>query len=825
MYDAAGRRTSATDAAGQKTSYNYDAVGNVVSMQHPDGQVYSFEYDADSRRIKTIYPDGTFELLTYDFASRTTSKTDQAGRITRFNYDACGRLQSVVDALGQLTSYTYDTLGNRISQSDPNGHVTRWEYDAFRRVTKRTLPLGMFETFVYDPAGNLTRKTDFNGKTTSYTYDADDRLLSKTYPDFSSVEFTYRPGGQRATMIDSRGVTSYLYDAIDRVTQVIQPDGTAISYTYDAADNRTSITVPSGMTRFAYDAVDRLTNVTEPNGAVTSYSYDTVGNLVHMSFPNNTQSDHTYDSLNRLIAVENKRADNTLLSGFTYSLGPAGNRLQANEQGGRTVSYAYDALYRLTGETFTDPARGNRAISYTYDAAGNRLVKNDSATGVTTYVYDTNDRLLSENGRSYSYDANGNLLAQPDGTTYQYDAENRLIQAQTPAGSVQYAYDADGVRVQSLAAGAATNYLVDKNRRYAQVLEERNGAGALLASNIFGYGLIRRQQGAAGAYYLYDGQRSVRQLTDLNGAVTDIYTYEGFGSLLDHTGIASNPYQFGGEEFDAHLGQYYLRARYYQPALGRFLTVDPAAAIPAEPRTLNRYVYAWNDPINQQDPSGEQTSLAEAMISVAINGILAQLPEQGIAVEIPELHIDFSEVEGWQDTNQPQRYPNTSDILHTAFETVRGDFSRYNVKVLRWGETAKQAGLVKPKLKDKLVSVQPWDGDNCHEPIAVAWGCAPLNSDKGWAFLQTMMNNVPLSALPKKARGNPNGAAGILLGHTISHEAGHLYGICHPGPPACVSPFTANSGIMWSPSLQNRLTAGWDAPSQKGLEKALGLKP
>jgi RHS repeat-associated protein len=820
-YDAASRRTSMTDALGRKTTYIYDPAGRLSSIQHPNAQVYSYEYDANHRQTKTLYPDGTFELMAYDFAGRLISKTDQAGLVTGFGYNGCGDLAEVIDASNQTTSYSYDNMRNRISQTDANGRVTQWEYDAFRRMTRRKLPLGMTETFNYNPVGALVGHTDFNGKTTTYSYDANDRLLTKTFPDSSSVAFTYTAGGQRSTMVDARGVTHYVYDAADRLTEVIQPDGTSISYTYDAADNRKSLTVPSGTTGFSYDPLNRLASVTEPGGGITNYSYDVVGNLLSTSYPSGNKAERSYDTLNRLVKIENKRADNTIMSSFSYGLGAAGNRLQVSEQGGRSVTYDYDSLYRLTGENVGDPLHGNRTITYSYDAAGNRLTKNDSSTGTTTYAYDFNDRLISENGQPHTYDANGNVLTQPNGTSYQYDFENRLIRAATPAATVNYAYDADGVRVQSRTNGVTTNYLVDNNRRYSQVIEEKNGSGTLLASNVFGRDLIRRQQGAIGTYYHYDGQRSVRQLTDASGAVTDDYIYDGFGSLEDHSGASNNPYLYTGEEFDSRLGQYYLRARYYQPGLGRFLTIDPAAGIPSEPRTLNRYAYAWNDPVNQQDPSGEQSSLAEAMISVAINGILAQLPEQGVAVEIPVLHIDFSDVESWQDVNNPPRYTNTSAILSGAFQTTRGNFSAYNVKVLRWGEAAIKAGLVKPKLMDKLIRVEIWDDDTCPDS---AWGCAPLNGKSGVAFLQTLMSNVALSDLPKKSRGDPNGAAGILLGQTISHEAGHLYGICHPGKGGCTTPPVAQGGIMWTNTVSGRLGAGWDGPSKKQLEKVLGLK-
>ena len=824
-YDAAGRRTSTTDASGRITRFTYDAVGNLTSVTDANGHVTAYAYDAHDRRTKVVHPDGTTTLFTYDFASRVTSTTDQAGLVTRYTYDACGRLASVTDALGRTTSYTYDEMGHRLSQTDPAGRVTAWEYDAFHRVTRRTLPLGMSETFAYDAAGNVIARTDFSGRTIDYAYDAADRLATKRFPGGAAVTFTYSPGGQRLSATDARGVTEYRYDTVGQLAAVLHPDGTQISYAYDAVGNRTAVTVPSGTTTYGYDAMDRLTAVTEPDGARTGYRYDAVGNLVGVDYPSGLRAERTYDALDRPVRLEHRAPDDSLVSAFAYTLGPIGHRLQVAEHDGRTVSYAYDALYRLVEERITGPGAGERTIAYTYDAAGNRLTRDDSVEGLTVYAYDANDRLLSENGGLYTYDADGNLLTRPDGSQYRYDAEHRLIEAETPAGLLAYGYDADGVRVRSVAAGVVTTYLVDTNRPFAEVLEERDGTGALVADNVFGHALIRRRQAASRAYYHHDAQRSVRHLSDPGGLVADRYTYDAFGVLLDHAGSSTNPYLFAGEQLDGRLGQYYLRARYYDPRLGRFSTMDPVAAVPTEPRSLHRYAYAFNDPVNRRDPSGG-FGLAEAMISVSISGVLAQLAQPGVAGEgVPILHVDASSVAGHQDPTT--RYQNIGGVVAGAIGTTRANFQQYNVKILAWHSvnamtSVAEAGGPSPKsvegkVKVKVMEVVPYAYNTASDCDVEGWlGCAPVNGLRGWAFLQDLLNAIPPSAIPRRSRGNLTGAMGVLLGATISHEAGHLYGIEHP---------PARAGIM-GPGLNPASPPGsWDGPSQKVLKDFLGLKP
>ncbi|MGD0832667.1 MAG: RHS repeat-associated core domain-containing protein, partial [Terracidiphilus sp.] len=104
--------------------------------------------------------------------------------------------------------------------------------------------------------------------------------------------------------------------------------------------------------------------------------------------------------------------------------------------------------------------------------------------------------------------------------------------------------------------------------------------------------------------YGYDGAGSVRQLTNLAGTVTDAYNYDAFGNKLNSTGSTPNVYLYRGEQYDPNLNLYYLRARYYNPATGRFLSRDPEDGKPVDPKTLHKYLYAGGDPVSAMDPTG-----------------------------------------------------------------------------------------------------------------------------------------------------------------------------------------------------------------------------
>jgi len=251
---------------------------------------------------------------------------------------------------------------------------------------------------------------------------------------------------------------------------------------------------------------------------------------------------------------------------------------------------------------------------------------------------------------SYDYDDNGNLESttksdsagspvQADG--YTYDGENRLAtHSLGGALDVTYAYDADGIRTWSKKAGGdPTYFLTDKNRPYAQVIEERTWLdpadpdnpdpedARLAVRYTYGDDLIAQDRvidpetdplATTRSYYHYDGQLSTRMLTDAQAdpdtpstappTVTDSYTYDAFGNLLDSTADDGTPtvnnYRYTGEQYDPNLGFYYLRARYYDQAVGRFTTRDTFAGNTFEPTSLHRYAYVANDPTNRLDPTG-----------------------------------------------------------------------------------------------------------------------------------------------------------------------------------------------------------------------------
>lgn len=655
-YDDAGRSVSVTNALGQVSRSVFDEAGNLTLSIDALGRTNRFFYDALNRRTNTIFADGTTASTFFDELGRRVAETDQNTNTTRFAYDELGRLHFVTNALGKVTEHRYNELGQQTYQIDANHHATTFDYDQLGRRILRTLPGGQYETYAYNVGGLMTGKRDFNGRITTYTYDVMNRLEQKI-PDAvtgePTVSFAYNVLGQRTNMVDASGSTAYRYDVRNRLVEKVKTWAAvglsvALNYVYDAAGNLTNVasSSPNG-TAIAYehDELSRLSAVDDAHLGRTTYAYDDVGNLAGYALPNGVTSLHAYDALNRLTNLT-ASVGSVGVAQYLYGLSPAGHRVTAAETVMRasvpqTINrvFSYDATYRLLGESIGGTA-GSASAGYSYDDVGNRLTR--STSGFTpgtldnqSFAFDPNDRLNTD-----TYDANGNTLFGAGFNQTQadrYDFENRLIERRSTIASfsrtVNIAYDGDGQRVSKTVNGITTFYLVDEMNPtgYAQVLEELAVDGAqLVPFRIYAYGhdLLSQDQlfdtGTnlvwSASFYGTDGHGSARYLTDASGEVTDTYDYDAFGNLIAQTGTTPNLYLYSGEQFDADLGLYYLRARYHNPQTGRFWSTDSFEGIGVDPKTLHKYSYGGNNPANSVDPSGRY-SITELSISTGLWGI------------------------------------------------------------------------------------------------------------------------------------------------------------------------------------------------------------
>ena len=603
LYDSLGNLTRITDALSHSTALNYDAIGRLTSITDPNGHAAGAIYDALSRLVKITDPLSNQTQFAYDSVGNLLKITDAKGNATSYAYDATNNLVSVTDALGRTTRYAYDANNNRIAFSNAKSNVTSYVFDPLNRLIRTTDPLSSANSYSYDPIGNVLAVTDAKGQTNQFTYDALNRLLSIAYADGKNVAYSYDANGNRVSMVDFHGTTAYAYDDLDRLTLLTNPGAKVVTYAYDAVGNRKSLMYPDGKAvSYSFDPANRLSAATDWLGRNTAYSYDAAGNLIRTSYPNGTSIAFGYDAANRLAQVINALKGLPALT-LAYTLDAVGNRVALSVDGVKT-NFSYDALNELVSAQL-----GPLKSIWTYDAVGN-CSKQTSPLGAITYTYDAGDRLLAAGTATFTYDANGNQTSVAKTSSsqpliYQYDAANRLVAATGGRPTSSFAYDGDGNRISQSVGAGIYNYLNDVATALPVVLQESGPDGNI--SYAYGLGLISESSLKFDYFYHYDGLGSVIALSDASGKPSAAYVYDPWGNPLlnvsDSVGT-KNKFRFTGEALDPGTQLYYLRARYYDSTIARFVSRDPLPGIATLPSSENRYRYALSDPLRFTDPSG-----------------------------------------------------------------------------------------------------------------------------------------------------------------------------------------------------------------------------
>ena len=659
QYDAAGQLELTADAEAAVTTFVYDNAGRRIEVIDAESRKTSTVYDRANRPIATVNPDGKRFTTVYDDLGRVQNTIDPLLHKTTMLYDGVGRVTATYDAIGNSTHIHYNTTGLKDRITDPNGHVTTLQYDADNRPTvtinaegnqtenvydvtgrviaivneegKRTTftydlvdrrktvrnPLNQIQEFDYDAAGNLVLKESPRGDQIAFEYDKTNRLLSRSYSfDSSLTTFSYDATGNRTMMVDVisgiRYTQTYEYDDVNRMVLTIDPNAKDLQYSWNKVGQRKTMVDPdSGVFTYTYDTVGRLETISNPNGETTTLVYDIADRRIGQLLANGVVTSLSYDDANRLNEVESRNSSTVLLSSFNYLMDPAGNRTTLTASGSDGFLWKYDKTNQLLVEKRT-LSSDSYTNTLTYDPRGNR----QTLDGVDDFSYDYNDAnrletITDVSGiTTYTYDDNGNqrTIEDPNGdiTTNTWNGENRLILVEHPDSTeTTYRYNGDGLRVFQDHDGTVTLFLYDGNN----LLQETDDTGLVEAA--FTYiplpyaEVLSQRRDTESSFYLPDGIRNIRQLTDDAQVVTDEYAFDAFGNLRSATGGTANSQLYKGQLLsyrnDPHAGpdsQSSMHFRNQSATTFRFTSEDPAED------DLNLYRPVGNNPVNGEDPSG-----------------------------------------------------------------------------------------------------------------------------------------------------------------------------------------------------------------------------
>ncbi|MGE0496111.1 MAG: RHS repeat domain-containing protein [Vulcanimicrobiota bacterium] len=584
--DSLGRTKKAIDPKQHTTSYTYDKLDRVLQIDLPQvaGEsvppVIRYAWNRHNQIETVTDTKGRLTRFVYDEVTRYLREVHEPGTvITRFQYDSHGNMTHRVQPGGGSTDYTYDLKDRLRSISYPGGTgMQLFDYDENDNVvtwTKGALPI----TYTYDDANRLTGIVAFPGTNpVSFGYDANNRPLSATN-NLGTISWSYFPDSAVQSISGPGGSLSYTYDKANRV-KTIEPEfgGPITTYTYTGRSQLASAKIGSVEVGYGYDDNGNLTSTSYSNGVTASMDYDERDRVTQMTYLRGTSEplltlDYTYDVVGNVATMHRETATSEL-----------------------TRRYTYDLRDQLTRVEQSLPGTGFAQLeSFQYDDNMNRTQRDGVAAS-----HNSADQLTSTAGQSMVYMLTGAISSiTGGGANKSFSGYNYADLPQfynDPSSQVSYTYDALNRRISRSVNGSSRGYLWAGS----EVLRELAAGDEVFY--LLGNGREAVLRNGGYSTYARDRLGSTVMLFDETGNVEAEWDYTAYGEpqALQLAPDTYNPFLFTGQQYDREEGQYYLRARYYNPTLGRFLVRDPIGYQGG----MNLYAYCGNNPINCTDPSG-----------------------------------------------------------------------------------------------------------------------------------------------------------------------------------------------------------------------------
>ncbi|WP_113672604.1 RHS repeat-associated core domain-containing protein [Vallitalea guaymasensis] len=743
IYNSIGQLIQKRDILGNESSnqygtlYNYDEVGRLIKEKIP------FEKEGSTIYYQIIkyYYDNNNNLIKKEMTNNNLGENEHYIKQT-YKYDNRNNLIQTTlynnNSIENLTQYYYDKVGNQIrtytgltspliingldnitSTGDTTYSVTKYEYDHMNRMIKKTDPLNNQESYAYDTNNRLINKTDRNENVYTYSYKGSN-LQSEQVKDSNEIadikQYNWGYGHTLLSIEDnSNNKIDYTYDEFNRLLKETEGNITK-DYTYDENSNIVNEIIKDGSTlikstKYVYDKLNRLAQVIENGNIEATYTYDLNGNRQSLSYANGNKIEYKYNLANRIKEITIKNHDN-IINKYQYSYQLDGNQISEKEPlTGKETKYEYDTLGRLKAETNLLNESTNKIYAYTYDDYNNRksLIVSGNDQYTTKYYYNLNNQLIKDeklvqekniNTNIYTYDPNGNSITKitkvPEHEdileTRNYDLYNRLKGINSNNKVIEYTYNLSGARNSKTINDIRTDFVFSGNN----IIGEKNNSN--YTTYIRGINLIATVVDNNKNYYLFNGHGNVTGLTDVNGDITKQYNYDAFGVEQSPDENDNNPFRYCGEYLDKETGNIYLRARYYNPIVGRFVTEDSYSGQANDPLSLNLYTYCHNNPVMFVDPSGHTDITADLFFEGTKETVIgtgskafplvvfaAWLFDQ-FSIDAGETNEQIAEITIVENKKEPYIFvleqPDGSYIL-TDFEEINEPFSTEGISIIQ----------------------------------------------------------------------------------------------------------------------------------------------